>query len=296
MNYAMKKEYLQRHFSKEPSKFEGDTMIVDDGVIINKKFDNTDKQTAACRNMFRWLYQKGILEKVSFLFDEYKKESGEIKEVKFALDTTELLPYKEQMEKSGIKNWNLAVDAIFDKNAKGSQFSGAISLCHPMLSYRVNRCVCKFWKSYSEHVVASRAMLDLIHKISIRHGANEAVKSLWDINDGRRLDYEINIAEDLEGLDDVALPGAAYAWFHTDNVNIGVEFEYYVQGETNSSAIYFMEYDEKYDDMMTDHSNYVHYEVDFSDEDWQKHLTEQMYILLLQYYYKLDGEPMLEYK
>lgn len=61
-------------------------MIINDR--ISKMKDNYNEDRAyffSCREMFRWLYQKGILKEISFLFSE--KENS----IYFAFDTDDLL-------------------------------------------------------------------------------------------------------------------------------------------------------------------------------------------------------------
>ena len=61
-------------------------MIINDR--ISKMKDNYNEDHAyffSCREMFRWLYQKGILKEISFLFSE--KENS----IYFAFDTDDLL-------------------------------------------------------------------------------------------------------------------------------------------------------------------------------------------------------------
>lgn len=267
-------------------------MIIDDGFVL-KETRESDVNTAmlACQDMFRWLYQKGLLEKVSFLF---LKRDTIAEDICFALDTDKLLPYKQQMLDSGVKNSLISCNEIFGPKTK-SRFSGAVTLNHPMLNYRNNGgCVGRSLETASEQCLDLKT-LNLIRKISEKHGTIEAVKSLWDlVDETHRLTSEINMDAEYADNDEVVLPGAAYAWFEEDGKPyVGVEYEYYIEGEQNSCAIYLMVYNSKLDDMVTDHDNFVHYEVNFADEYWETNLKEEMFHLLLKYIYQLEDEHSL---
>ena len=65
-------------------------MIISDGINKTEKYDETQEYFFSCRAMFRWLYEKGILKKISFLYKEEKDN------ICFALDTDDLILYKNQ--------------------------------------------------------------------------------------------------------------------------------------------------------------------------------------------------------
>lgn len=67
--------------------------------------------------------------------------------------------------------------------------------------------------------------------------------------------------------------GCAYIWLREE---IGVEYNLCVDGKENCSAIYKMELNKEIDYMETDTDIFVHYEIDFDDDDWKKKLEDAM--------------------
>lgn len=119
-------------------------MIINDR--ISKMKDNYNEDHAyffSCREMFRWLYQKGILKEISFLFSD--KENS----IYFAFDTDDLLPYRDQMESAKVRDCSIACSRIFgDEGCQTdpSFYSGAVSLTWTMLDYRdIGGCVTRSW-------------------------------------------------------------------------------------------------------------------------------------------------------
>jgi len=122
-------------------------VISDTYIKHNKKIwgdePNTEfnQKILAVNNMYGWLYQQGILEKVSFEFKDYAENTY------FALDVKELEPYRNEMESCGLEGSALAVYHIFDKDYTPCVYSGAIELGWTMASYRnVDGCVGRSWE------------------------------------------------------------------------------------------------------------------------------------------------------
>lgn len=122
--------------------------IISDSYIKGTKqtwtFDQADefnRRILAVNDMYGWLYQQGILEKVSFQFKDYSAGTY------FALDAKDLLPYRAVMEKSGLPEAALAVRHIFDEEYTPCHYSGAIELGWTMSSYRsIDGCVGRTWE------------------------------------------------------------------------------------------------------------------------------------------------------
>lgn len=247
-----------------------------------------------CRNMFRWLYNTGILKKTAFLFQEKVDEKGNIC-VYYALDTKDLEPYQKRMLNSGVDGCELACGKIFGDEISPGRYSGAVTLNYSMNIYRNNNgTISRSWESSDEQEL-EHDILNVIYEIRKKYGVKEAVKSLWDIlTEDLRLSSEINITN--ENPKNYELPGAAFAWFKNEDgtQTIGVEYQYSVTEETNSSAIYLMQYDAVEENMITDTDNFVHYEIDFSADDWEYKLKTEMYLLLLQYIYDIQEKWTLQ--
>ena len=103
--------------------------------------DEFNQRILAVNDMYGWLYNQGILEKVSFEFKDYDDATF------FALDAKDLAPYRVEMEASQAKGAALAVRHIFDEDYTPCTYSGAIELGWTMMSYRsVDGCVGRSWE------------------------------------------------------------------------------------------------------------------------------------------------------
>ena len=111
-------------------------------------------------DMYSWLLAQGILEKVCFAFRNYPNTTY------FAFDAEELLPYRKQMEESGVKGAEETCCLIFDEQITPCMYTGAIQFHEPMLTYRDN-CGC---------VGRSREIT------LVRHLGNEAANNVLDLN------------------------------------------------------------------------------------------------------------------
>lgn len=83
-------------------------------------------------------------------------------------------------------------------------------------------------------------------------------------------EFECNIDTDVQNEQFHDEWGAAFVWYG----DIGVEYNYCIESGHNCSAIYKTVMDD--DVMATDYNSYVHYEIDFNNENWQKQLRTAM--------------------
>lgn len=67
--------------------------------------------------------------------------------------------------------------------------------------------------------------------------------------------------------------GCAYIWLGEE---IGVEYNLCIDGVENCSAIYKMKLNKEIDYMETDTDTFVHYEINFKDNDWKEKLENAM--------------------
>jgi len=119
-----------------------DTYIKKDKQIFGE--DPTtpfNQQILAANAMYGWLYDNGILENASFIFKDYKDATH------FALNVDALMPYRKQMEESGLSNAQYAVHLLFDQDCRPCTYSGAIQFGWSMSSYRsVDGMVGRSWE------------------------------------------------------------------------------------------------------------------------------------------------------
>ena len=87
-------------------------------------------------------------------------------------------------------------------------------------------------------------------------------------------DFWLNLSEDYKDLTCCDEWGSATLWL---NDKQGVEYNFCIDGECNSCAIYKMYYDEETDTEGTDYSTFEHYEIDFSNVNWKEELEKAMY-------------------
>ena len=92
--------------------------------------------------------------------------------------------------------------------------------------------------------------------------------------------YEVNMDESYKDVIGGDEWGMAFVW--TDDGKKGAEYNYCIQEDgTNCCAIYFMEEDDE-GNMITDHDDFDHYEIDFSRRDWGQRLIDAMMIFVLE--------------
>lgn len=133
-----------------------------------------NRKITAVNNMYAWLYEKGILENVSFEFKDYSDQTY------FAFDTKDLAVYRKEMEISDVKDAALAVQHIFDEEYTPCNFCGAIELTWTMQTYRdVDGCVGRSWENSLVQGLNNKAICDLPYIVAEK-GVKEAVKVLFE--------------------------------------------------------------------------------------------------------------------
>lgn len=138
----------------------------DPGIKLNIRI-------TAVNEMYGWLNQRGLLKSLSFVWQEF------VGGVAFGMDVENLLPYKEEMLHSGIKDAELAVREIFDEVYQPCRFCGAIDLSWPMLGYRDEYgCVSRSWEANLVRFLDTPAA-DAVWEVLECDGPVEAVKELF---------------------------------------------------------------------------------------------------------------------
>ena len=102
------------------------------------------------------------------------------------------------------------------------------------------------------------------------------------------MEYEINISSKYKNKNCIDEWGAAFVWLDDDH---GVEYNYCYDNGKCCSAIYKMEMKynyPKYPDgyMETDYSTFEHYEIDFTDKDWEQNLVDEMIRVAKKFFWK----------
>lgn len=140
---------------------------------LGEGFKDFDQRAAAVNNMYGWLAEKGILEKISF---EYRKLSNCIC---FAFDVEDLKPYRHDMAASGIRDVAIAVHHIFDEPYSPCMYCGAIQPGWIMGTYRsMDGCVSRSWECDLITGLNNSAVQEILDIQNLR-GVKEAVKSTF---------------------------------------------------------------------------------------------------------------------
>ena len=135
-----------------------------------------NRKIKAVNNMFAWLYEKGILDKIAFEMKDY------VDVTYFALDAKDLAPYREEMVSSGLEDADLAVQHIFDEEYSPCMFSGAIELTWMMRTYRdFDGTVSRSWECDLCRHLNSSAVLD-VEEVKESRGVKEAVKLAFELS------------------------------------------------------------------------------------------------------------------
>lgn len=132
-----------------------------------------NQRILAVNNMYGWLYEKGILEKVSFEFKDYEDAAY------FAVNAKDLVPYRKEMEAAEIESAALAVKHIFDVPYSPCHYSGAIELGWTMSSYRdVDGSVGRSWECGLVKSLDTDGIYE-IAKVRDEQGVKAAVRALY---------------------------------------------------------------------------------------------------------------------
>lgn len=139
----------------------------------NQRFN---RKITAVNNMYGWLYEQGILEKVAFEFKDYNDCTY------FAFDAKELERYRGEMEACGLEDAALAASHIFDIEYTPCEYSGAIELTWTMFSYRdFDGTVGRSWEcDLCKHLNAC-AVLD-VADVKVELGVKEAVRKAFELS------------------------------------------------------------------------------------------------------------------
>lgn len=149
------------------------------GDDLNAEFN---QKIVAVNTMYGWLYEQGLLEKVSFEFKDYSSATY------FAFDAQDLLPYREAMESSGIDGAKLAASHIFDVEYSPCIYSGSIELSWTMFSYRsFDGTVSRSWENELCRHLNSSAVLDVAAAREAK-GVKAAVQLSFELSGFKKTD------------------------------------------------------------------------------------------------------------
>ena len=135
-----------------------------------------NQKISAVNAMYGWLYDEGILEKVSFEFKDYSNVSY------FALDANDLVPFRTQMESSGLTDAQMAVYAIFDEPCTPCLYSGTIEPGWTMATYRdVDGSVGRSWETNLIQHLNTKGIYE-VHDVLAAKGPKSAASAMFGLH------------------------------------------------------------------------------------------------------------------
>ena len=179
---------MERIICDSYSKGEKNLFKFNPDSLDTQKFN---QKIAAVNNMYGWLYDQGILQKVAFEIRDYSDVTY------FAFDAKDLESYRDEMMQSGVQDADLAVAHIFDVDYQPCIYSGTIELSWTMRSYRdFDGTVGRSWECDLIRHLNSSAVLD-VEAVKNEKGIKEAVKLMFELSGFEPSDL---VKEDLAGL------------------------------------------------------------------------------------------------
>ena len=154
-------------------------IIMDSWIKQNKQIYGKDRdhifnrRILAVNDMYGWLKEQGILEKIAFVYQDCPTE------VHFALDTKDLEPYRKAMEDSGLPQAGLAIQHLLDEEYTPCVYSGAIQIGWLMDSYReMDGMVGRSWECDLVKFLNAKAVTD-IRRVQEGDGVKAAVQKTF---------------------------------------------------------------------------------------------------------------------
>lgn len=96
-------------------------------------------------------------------------------------------------------------------------------------------------------------------------------------------EFECNMSNEYKDYKNHDEWGCAFIWFG-ENSEIGVEYNFCFDDGESCCAIYKMGLNEKTDYMETDYDTYVHYDIDFDNDNWKEELENAMCKALIEFH------------
>ena len=91
----------------------------------------------------------------------------------------------------------------------------------------------------------------------------------------KNYEFELNMDDSYRDYKYIDEWGCALIWF--EEYGYGAEYNFCLDGEIDSSAIYLVEYNDETDDWEDKTYWFEHYEIDFNNPNWKTELEKAMY-------------------
>lgn len=105
--------------------------------------------------------------------------------------------------------------------------------------------------------------------------------NIQELKSIKSYNFECNMSDEYKGYETYDEWGSAFVWLGDE---IGAEYNFCIDGGTNSCAIYKTEINHDVDCMETDYDTFVRYEINFNDSDWEKKLEDAMCEALIKFF------------
>lgn len=102
-----------------------------------------------------------------------------------------------------------------------------------------------------------------------------------ELKQNEKYEFECNMSEEYKDYKDHDEWGCACVWFGD---NVGAEYNFCFDDGENFCAIYKMSFNNAEDCIETDYDTNVHYEIDFSNENWKEELENAMCKALIKFH------------
>lgn len=136
-------------------------------------------------------------------------------------------------------------------------------------------CEVEDWESYDRPESQGGAWI-LAQRMKITKViSQEEVEKIVENNPN--FEFECHISEEYKGKETDEW-GSAFAYLG----DVGVEYNFCIDGGNDCSAIYKMEYNRETESIETDYSTFIHYEIDFDNKCWIQKLRDTMYKVLIE--------------
>ena len=116
------------------------------------------------------------------------------------------------------------------------------------------------------------------NKVDYDAVAANKFKRIWEVvseaEELKCVEFKCSLSDEFKDHTHYDEWGAALLWL---NEYESVEYNFCIDGELNSSAIYKLYYDESAGTLRTDYSTFEHYEIDFNHTNWKEELKNAMY-------------------
>lgn len=102
-----------------------------------------------------------------------------------------------------------------------------------------------------------------------------------ELKQNNAYEFECNMSKEYKAYENHDEWGCAFVWL---GENIGVEYNFSIDECESFCAIYKIEFNNDTDYMETDYNTYIHYNIDFDNDNWKEELENAMCKALIKFH------------